>query len=81
MFTSVQSSSFMEFSPLDDSGDLARKLTVLRNSFIKIDEEIQNLVHLLPVNQLKLARLTQLKKNLKAQIEKLQSELYPNIVA
>lgn len=81
MFTSVQSTSFFQLSPLDDTEDLMRKLTVLKNSYKKIEEEIQKFVKTSPLNQLQLARLQQVKKNIKAQIDHFQSEMHPNIVA
>lgn len=81
MLTSVQSASFLELSPLDDTEDLMRKLSVLKNSYTKINEEIQKFIQTSPSNQLQLARLQQVKKNIKAQIDHFQSELHPNIVA
>ncbi|MDP1723863.1 MAG: hypothetical protein Q8L85_04095 [Alphaproteobacteria bacterium] len=81
MLTSVQSTSFFELSPLDDGEDLMRKLSVLKNSYKKIDEEIQKFIKTSPSNQLQLARLQQVKKNIKVQIDHFQSELHPNIVA
>ena len=81
MFTAVHSGSFLELSPLDDSEDLMRKLMVLRNSYKKIDEEIQKTAKTTPINQLQLARLQQVKKNIKIQIDHFHSEMHPNIVA
>jgi hypothetical protein len=81
MLTSVQSPSFFELSPLDDTDDLMRKIMVLKNSYKKIDEEIQKFAQTSPSNQLQLARLQQVKKSIKIQMDHFQSELHPNIVA
>lgn len=81
MLTSIPSPSFFELSPLDDTDDLMRKIMVLKNSYKKIDEEIQKFAQASPSNQLQLARLQQVKKNIKIQMDHFQSELHPNIVA
>ena len=81
MFTAVQSASYLGLSPFDDSEDLSKKLKVLRNSYNQLEEQIQNITRDLPSDQIRIARLRQLQKNLKSQIERLHSDLYPNIVA
>lgn len=81
MFTAVHSGSFVELSPLDDTEDLTRKVMVLKNSFHKIEDEIQKALKASPMNQIQLARLQQVKNNIKRQIDHFQSEMHPDIVA
>jgi hypothetical protein len=82
MITAVYSKPRPTVNQFDENGDdLSYRLSVLDKAHSKLDDEILQLYKAATVDQIKMIRLKKVKLNLKEQIEKLHSSLYPDIIA
>ena len=64
-----------------DLDDLHEKLADLESEHRKLDTEIERLVNTPPIDHLNIQRLKKKKLALKDQIQKLKSDILPDIIA
>jgi len=66
---------------MEDIDDLQDELAALELEHRELDEEINRLVSTLPVDLLQIQRLKKKKLGLKDQIQKIKSNILPDIIA
>ena len=82
MITTVFTKQTPVTTQIDENGDnLEYKLSVLHSAYTKLEIEINLAYKKRPVNQIQIIRLEKILLNLKDQIEKIHSKIYPDIIA
>ncbi len=66
---------------MEDYSDLSEKLATLESEHRALDADIDRLTHTPPVDLLQIQRLKKKKLALKDQIQKLKSDILPDIIA
>lgn len=72
---------FRVYAPMEDIDDLTEKLADLESKHRQLDAEIDRLVNTPPIDLLNIQRLKKQKLALKDQIQKLKSDILPDIIA